>query len=92
MEDFDNNIPAQKKYRKPPSNRMIETLKKCYRYETGESAEPCGFNDVKHSLAALVTRGLIRTGVVRHGNKEVTGFFVTEAGVDMIKKYEKEKD
>ena len=76
-----------KKYRKPPSQRMIDTLKRCHMFETGESPEPCGFSEVKHSLAALISRGLIRTGKVRIGNKDVTGFFVTEQGVEVINKY-----
>ncbi len=71
---------------------MIDTLKRCYQYDTGEISEPCGFNDVKHSLAALVTRGLIRTGTVNSGGKAVTGFFVTAEGADIIKKYKEEKE
>ena len=67
---------------------MIDTLRKCYLYETGERKDPCGFDDVKHSLAGLIGRGLIRTDRVRINGKEVTGFFVTEEGKAMIKKHE----
>jgi hypothetical protein len=88
MKASKESTAAVKKYRKPPSQRMIETLKRCYKYDTGEIKEPCGFNDVKHSLAALVSRGLIRTDTVKIGGKEVTGFFVTPEGAELIRKYD----
>lgn len=68
---------------------MLETLARCHEYEVDGTHEPCGFNDVKHSLAALVSRGLIRTGSKKVGDKEVAGFFITEAGSALLERRSK---
>lgn len=69
---------------------MLETLVRCYEYENDPGREPCGFDDVKHSLAALVNRGLIRTGSKKVGDKQVAGFFITEAGLTLLQKKNKQ--
>ncbi len=68
---------------------MLETLARCNEFEKDETREPCGFNDVKHSLAALINRGLVRTGSKKVGDKDVAGFFVTEAGLALLEKKKK---
>ena len=74
---------------RPPTKRMLEKLRDCHNKVTKSGGlHPCLQEDLKGSLAGLYRRGLVETKIQDVDGKKLLCLFVTNSGVEILKKIE----
>ena len=68
------------KFHRPPTERMIEKLKQCFK------KEKCFAEEMKSSLPGLYKRGFVETKMEIINDKKLLCIYVTESGKRFLEK------
>jgi hypothetical protein len=74
------------KYFRPLTKSMIQKLQDCRAKELNGNGEACRLDEMNYAVAPLYKRGLIETKKLIVNNKDLMVVFVTEAGIEFLKK------
>lgn len=80
------------KYIIRPMNNQILLLLKQYYERSAAAFKPMGVYELTQMISALYSRGLIRARKLIIDDKEQAEIYITEAGINLLEEYEKEKD
>ncbi len=71
---------------RPVTKSMLQKLIECREKELNGKRDSCIMNDMSYAVAPLYKRGLIGTKQIVVNNKILLDVFVTEAGIDFLKR------
>ncbi|MEO7044887.1 MAG: hypothetical protein ABI091_06235 [Ferruginibacter sp.] len=73
---------------KPLTKSLLQKLIDCRAKELKGNGH-CSMQDLRYAVAPLYKRGLIGTKEMVVNNKVLMGVFVTQAGIDLLKRIDK---
>ncbi len=77
---------------KPVTKQMLKQLQAGRAIELSKIGRTiCVLKDFNGSLSGLYRRGLVNTKMIMVDGKEILGVFITQSGIDLLKRYEEDE-